>query len=1036
MDMRSIAIGDMNNDGLNDIVVSYNDTIVNGRVAIFYQSSTYPFFNTTVKELNLGDVEPNKVVIGKFNGTSNECIATVCMSSQTLSDDSIVIWKYPFGSIANDRYRIVVPSFTKSKFLVGGAINGDNLEDLVVGNSGGSNVCIAYQTATWGTWSISTQTIAGSASDIQLADVTGDGRSDLIFADTSNAGGFSTVRIYPSEGNGFSTNPPHAPLKTSLGLDTVAVGNLSNDPRADLMVLSNGYSNASVYLQNGQGFFGQYSNHTFPVDESPLKAVVDDSVVGHGGVFVLSQGPSGKNGTLGWFSTNTTTSGNADANYFSGADRPTTMATGALANGDIIVASTLTASNKVLVFDEKNNLSGTLLTQNGPVAAVLGKFSSATEDDLAVLNSVSHSISLYRGSKLFTNGQPYKNITLPIAALSLHAKSIRGNGYDDLLVGSGQGCYILYNTMDGQAFDLIHNETLGGSIAGSRTSILTGDFNGDGVQGDVALLNTATNQVEIYPRKVIGSTDSYYLHTPNSYLTTSDPMLSIASGDFGGSSGQDVAAITQNGNLLIFLQPDYGFVDIPFNPELLVHLAGKPASLSAGDINDDGLTDIVIGYGDSPRLAAYLRTSSGSFTNVFNLTTGAASSAVMAQDLNGDGRADICCASPGSHSLSVWFQNDLAPVATLVGPPTQYKGVNIVFSGASSQDSYSDLGSLNCTWTFGDGSTGYGASVSHRYANAGAYNVLLTVRDRAGLQTSAQASVNILQTYPSADLSISPGSPNEGAWLFFNDTSRPSSISNAPLRSWQWEFDGAIGNTSENARQRFPAGIHTVELTVRDADGVLNSTSVMQFSVAEVPPAAGFTSSISKVGSPVYFDSTSTFAWNPIVGYSWDFGDGNTTVGSSHSVSHTYAIRGWYTVALNVSDGQGHWDQFTRSVYVNATPPTATLGLSGPSVEGSVTSFVISTFTYNRIVSWNWSYDNNNTWHLYRDAVSGASFTFIKNGSYWVSLNVTEQDGAWSIVRKLVEVQDTGPVDPGFLDVGRSGLPNGPECEPMGIRNL
>ena len=45
--------------------------------------------------------------------------------------------------------------------------------------------------------------------------------------------------------------------------------------------------------------------------------------------------------------------------------------------------------------------------------------------------------------------------------------------------------------------------------------------------------------------------------------------------------------------------------------------------------------------------------------------------------------------------MSVWFQNDLAPLAAMSGPSQQYRGQNASFSGASSLDSYSDIGTLN-----------------------------------------------------------------------------------------------------------------------------------------------------------------------------------------------------------------------------------------------------------------------------------------------------------------------------------------------------
>ena len=80
-----------------------------------------------------------------------------------------------------------------------------------------------------------------------------------------------------------------------------------------------------------------------------------------------------------------------------------------------------------------------------------------------------------------------------------------------------------------------------------------------------------------------------------------------------------------------------------------------------------------------------------------------------------------------------------APVADPGGPYSGETGVEIRFDGSASSDPDGD--SLTYAWDFGDGSTGAGASLTHTYAAAGAYEVSLVVND--GALDSARAATRV-----------------------------------------------------------------------------------------------------------------------------------------------------------------------------------------------------------------------------------------------------------------------------------------------------
>lgn len=89
-------------------------------------------------------------------------------------------------------------------------------------------------------------------------------------------------------------------------------------------------------------------------------------------------------------------------------------------------------------------------------------------------------------------------------------------------------------------------------------------------------------------------------------------------------------------------------------------------------------------------------------------------------------------------------------------------------------------------------------------------------------------------------------------------------------------------------------------------------------------PRAEFTAVPESAYPPaeVTFDaSASSSRSNPIVNYSWDFGDGG--IGSGVSVTHTYVEKGVYEVALAVRDSAGMTAVCTKSIEALNRAPVA-----------------------------------------------------------------------------------------------------------------
>ena len=99
-------------------------------------------------------------------------------------------------------------------------------------------------------------------------------------------------------------------------------------------------------------------------------------------------------------------------------------------------------------------------------------------------------------------------------------------------------------------------------------------------------------------------------------------------------------------------------------------------------------------------------------------------------------------------------------------------------------------------------------------------------------------------------------------------------------------------------------GEHPVQLTVTDAFGATD-TAATTLTVYDNRPFASFTAipNPAACSQVITFDAIGSYHGRPdrsIVGYSWDFGDGQT--GTGMNVTHAYSHFGSYTASLTVTD--------------------------------------------------------------------------------------------------------------------------------------
>jgi PKD repeat protein len=181
-----------------------------------------------------------------------------------------------------------------------------------------------------------------------------------------------------------------------------------------------------------------------------------------------------------------------------------------------------------------------------------------------------------------------------------------------------------------------------------------------------------------------------------------------------------------------------------------------------------------------------------------------------------------------------------------------------------------------------------------------------------------------------------------------------------------------------------------------------------------VPPTSGLVAAFTfSPDEPtdhqtVFFDASSSQAPanNPIVSYSWNFGDGET--GSGRTASHSYDAPGSYVVTLTVADQAGRTAQTTESLQVAALVlPTAVIDVSptdpAPNTQVNFNGVRSTAAPGRRIEKYQWDLGDGSGGLKTGQRVS---HTYTREGTYTVTLVVTDDLGQKGSVSTSVTVEE------------------------------
>ncbi len=192
--------------------------------------------------------------------------------------------------------------------------------------------------------------------------------------------------------------------------------------------------------------------------------------------------------------------------------------------------------------------------------------------------------------------------------------------------------------------------------------------------------------------------------------------------------------------------------------------------------------------------------------------------------------------------LTVWDEEgltDMALVSITVDPPPNEAPVAVVSATPVSgnaplrvrfngEGSYDDTAITVYTWSLGDGTVSSEMNPQHVYTQAGVYGVTLMVQDAEGLTDTASLTITVDPPINERPTAVASADITRGEAPLEVSFIGSSSTDDVGVTSYLWDFKDGSTSTEANPAHTFSSSnLYRVELTVRDAGGLSDTTELL-----------------------------------------------------------------------------------------------------------------------------------------------------------------------------------------------------------------
>ncbi len=239
---------------------------------------------------------------------------------------------------------------------------------------------------------------------------------------------------------------------------------------------------------------------------------------------------------------------------------------------------------------------------------------------------------------------------------SVDIADLNNDGRNDVVVTDNNAIGVFLQNADGTLASKVLYSSAHSSFSNTY-KVKTGDFNSDGLMDVVSIdWGTQSHNVDVYLQNNSGT-----LNVPATYVVEHGGYDDLEIGDVNHDGLTDIIVMSgqsyAHNNFGILLQNFSGL----FNSPVYYDLGGDQLTqgIAVGDINNDARQDVIVTYGGnkpSSFIAAFQQNNSATLNNAISYASYDIPESVAITDINNDQRNDVILLHGGWNKAGVYYQ--------------------------------------------------------------------------------------------------------------------------------------------------------------------------------------------------------------------------------------------------------------------------------------------------------------------------------------------------------------------------------------------